>query len=392
MFNVTVIRGRDILKYIAKIGIFIIFLIIFQKTILKNSNTPKAKLKIQSIIDEEKLISCLEQNIPIMKESDKNENTFEEKIEEINPLKVIVASQLNIANHIKAKETISSSIHEEEQEKTKEEEEKQQQEIKQEQNTQVQKAETGLTTEVLPNKVPNKFTNSYHGVQVKNETDYELTEDILTPNITVNNENVLIFHTHTCESYTPTENFNYEQTGTYRTTDLDYSVARVGTELTNQLTSYGYKVLHNTNYHDWPAYSGSYGRSLETVKGLLKSNKNTDVVIDLHRDAIGDYSYAPTVKIGDEEAAQMMFVIGTDGGGLEHPNWNLNLKFVVKLQEKANELYPGLFKPIILRNSRYNQHLTKAASIIEVGATGNTMEQCLNSMKYLAKVISEVMK
>ena len=30
------------------------------------------------------------------------------------------------------------------------------------------------------------------------------------------------------------------------------------------------------------------------------------------------------------------------------------------------------------------------ASIIEVGATGNTMEQCLTSMKYLAKVIDEV--
>ena len=88
----------------------------------------------------------------------------------------------------------------------------------------------------------------------------------------------------------------------------------------------------------------------------------------------------------------MMFVIGSNGGGLEHPKWNQNLKFAVKIQEKANELYPGLLKPIILRNSRYNQHLAKAACIIEVGATGNTMEQCLNSMKYLAKVMSEVMK
>lgn len=83
---------------------------------------------------------------------------------------------------------------------------------------------------------------------------------------------------------------------------------------------------------------------------------------------------------------------GTDGGGLEHTSWNENLKFAVKLQEKANELYPGLFKPIILRNSRYNQHLAKGACIIEVGATGNTMEQCLNSMKYLSKVMSEVIK
>ena len=67
-----------------------------------------------------------------------------------------------------------------------------------------------------------------------------------------------------------------------------------------------------------------------------------------------------------------------------------NLQFAIKLQEKANKEYPGLFKPIILRNSRYNQHLGKAACIIEVGATGNKLEQCLNSMKYLSKIINEI--
>ena len=87
-----------------------------------------------------------------------------------------------------------------------------------------------------------------------------------------------------------------------------------------------------------------------------------------------------------------MFVMGTDGGGLEHPNWLNNFKLAIKIQEKANEMYPGLFKPIILRDSRYNQHVTTGACIIEVGATGNTLEECKISMKYLAKVIEEVMK
>ncbi len=106
----------------------------------------------------------------------------------------------------------------------------------------------------------------------------------------------------------------------------------------------------------------------------------------------GDSTYAPTVKIGDEYAAQLMFVLGSEGGGNEHPHWKDNLKLAVKIQEKAEELYPGLFKPIILRNSRYNQQLARGASIIEVGATGNTLDQCLVSMKYLSKVLSEVMK
>ncbi len=105
----------------------------------------------------------------------------------------------------------------------------------------------------------------------------------------------------------------------------------------------------------------------------------------------GDNKYAPTVKIGDEYAAQLMFVIGGNISK-EHPNWQQNLKFAVKIQEKANELYPGLFRPIILRYASYNQQTAKAATIIEVGATGNTMDQALTSMKYLAKVISEVVK
>ena len=52
-------------------------------------------------------------------------------------------------------------------------------------------------------------------------------------------------------------------------------------------------------------------------------------------------------------------------------------------------MYQGLFRPMIVRNSRYNQHLAKGASIIEVGATGNTLEECLLSMQCLANVIEE---
>ena len=374
MVNMTVVKGKDILKNIIKIGIFLIFLFLLQKIFISSK---KEEIKLPKLIDETKLIACLEDSIPIMKEVNNiDKEDLEEKVEKINPLKLLVDTQLEGMNNIKPKEN--------KEENTKEE--------NVQTETKVEQAQTGLTTQVIESNVPTKFTNSYNGVEVKNETEYNLTEEMLKPDITANNENILIFHTHTCESYTPTENFQYQQTGTYRTTDLNYNVARVGAELTTQLNSYGYNVIHDTTYHDYPAYSGSYGRSLTTVENLLKQNTNTDVVIDLHRDAIGDYSYAPTVQIGDESAARLMFIIGTDGGGLEHPNWNQNLKFAVKLQEKANELYPGLFKPIILRNSRYNQHLSKAACIIEVGATGNTMEQCLASMKYLAKVMSEVMK
>ena len=372
MVNVTILNKKDILKYGIKLGIVLVCLFMFIE-IIKQSNQ-KEEIKLQGILSKDRLEFCLEETIPIMKQVNGNMEDFGEKIEGINLLDYTVSKQLAMLNEIRPKENKTEN-----------------QEIKEENNDiVVEQAKTGLETKVVENNVPTKFTNEYNSVKVRNETEYELTEEMLKPDITVNKENILLFHTHTCESYTPSENFEYEQTGTYRTTDFNYNVVRVGTELTNQLKSYGYNVIHDNTYHDYPAYNGSYGRSLTTVKNLLKQYDNTDIVIDLHRDAIGDYTYAPTVQIGEEQAAQIMFVIGTDGGGLEHENWNDNLKFAIKVQEKANELYPGLFKPIILRNSRYNQHLAKAACIIEVGATGNTMDQCLNSMKYLAKVMSEV--
>ena len=249
-----------------------------------------------------------------------------------------------------------------------------------------------LKTEVVTvNPLQERYDRDYNGVKIKNETDFELTDDILNPeDLSINKNNIIIFHTHTCESYTQSENYSFEQTGSYRTKDLNYSVARVGDELENYLKGFGFNVNHNKTYHDYPAYTGSYSRSLSTVKGVL-NDFNSDIIIDLHRDAIGSKeTYAPLVKIGEDYCAQLMFVMGTNGGGLTHPNWNSNLKFAVKIQQEANEKYPGLFKPMILRNSRYNQNLGKAACIIEVGATGNTLDQALNSMKYLAEIFNEV--
>ena len=54
--------------------------------------------------------------------------------------------------------------------------------------------------------------------------------------------------------------------------------------------------------------SDTYARSLNTLEGLLEG-KNTQLVFDLHRDAVGSSNeYAPTIKINDNYVAQIMFV------------------------------------------------------------------------------------
>lgn len=252
-------------------------------------------------------------------------------------------------------------------------------------------AKDNVTTEVIENSVKPRYTNEYQGVKINNQTDYTLTDDMMNPETaSVNKKKVVIYHTHTCESYTPSEKLFYEQTGNFRTQDLNYTVARVGDELENRLKDYGIEVVHDKTYHDYPAYNGSYSRSLSTIEAIKNANQDADIFIDLHRDAIADATYAPKVKIGDEYASQLMFVVGSDVANKINTNWNENLKFAIKVQKKANELYNGLFKPIILRNSEYNGHISKACTIIEVGSTGNTLDESINSMKYLAKIINEI--
>ncbi len=397
MVNLTVINRKDITKYLVKIIIISIILLIITKYFFSEKGE-KEKIEqtgtqLASYIEGVDLREILSKTIPgineyrktLSEQKDGMQEIYETDIETIQPLKIAIDMQTSMFKSITIKNENTQVA-----ENKPEEPEQGEGEIPEEEK--IEQAQTGLSTEIVKNNVPDKFTNQYKGVQIKNGTSYNLTEEMLVPDVTVNNKNIMIFHTHTCESYTASEGYEYQQTGNYRTTDLNFNVARVGTELEKQLKSYNYNVIHDTTYHDYPAYNGSYDRSLTTVQNLLTQNPQTDVVLDIHRDAIGDYSYAPKVKIGEEYAAQLMFVIGTDGGGLQHANWLQNLKFAVKVQQKANELYPGLFKSIVLRNSRYNQHLAKGAAIIEVGATGNTMDECLNSMKYLAKVLDEVMK
>ena len=205
----------------------------------------------------------------------------------------------------------------------------------------IKQAEENVKTEVVSNNVNPRYNYDYNGIKIYNSTKYKLTNEMLAiSNFSVNKDKILIYHTHTCESYTPTEKYNYQQTGNFRTTDLNFSVARVGEELKKQLESYNIKVVQNKTYHDYPSYNGSYSRSLTTANNMLNENKDADIVIDLHRDAITDSSYAPKVKIGDEYVSQMMFVIGTDIANSANSHWNENLKFAVKVQQKANEMYP----------------------------------------------------
>ena len=198
---------------------------------------------------------------------------------------------------------------------------------------------------------------------------------------------ILLYHTHTSESYT-LDSANH--TDYYRTENNDYNVVSVGKKLAENLENYGFKVTQDTTCHDYPSYNGAYKASLRTVEKYLEKEQY-DIILDIHRDALsGNSSFRPTVQINGETAAKLMIVVGTNAAGLEHNDWMQNFKFAIALQQKANEMYPGLFRDIHLSTSRYNQHTSDRTLIIEVGATGNTIEETEIAMKYFAEILQKL--
>ena len=400
MFNVKILRMRDIRKCL--VGIILTIAIVICTTryfsSVKKENTNEKVIQETTKINFLKfgsLTSCLNKTIPTMSNINEEYKKIEKENKETetkNYLEEFIKTEMSLIKGIELAEQNKQQNTNKEDEQINTVENNKTTDTQEDGKITLASDEATKTEVVTPNPIAENANVQYGNVKIKNQTTYNLTEDILNPDIEIDNKNILIFHTHSCESYTPSEKYQYTQTGNYRTTDKNYSVIRVGTELENYLKQYNINVIHDTSYHDYPSYTGSYTRSLQTVENILKTNQS-DIIIDLHRDAVGSRpDYAPTVKIGDDYAAQIMFVIGTNEGGLWHPNWQQNLKFAVKVQQKAEEMYPGLFKPIMLTKSRYNQHTGKYANIMEIGSTGNTLDQCLTSMKYLSAVLNEVLK
>jgi len=228
------------------------------------------------------------------------------------------------------------------------------------------------------------------------EVDYEIdVEKLLNEPLNISFDKkgpkVLIYHTHTTEGFIK-DLSELDKSGIpSRTTDNRYNVVRVGEELAQTLRKkYGIEVIHNATVHNHPSDTGAYGRSLNTAANILKSYPSIKIVLDIHRDGLGEGKLRVATKINNKDAAKIMFVVGTDGTGLEHPNWRENLKLAIKLQQKLNEKYPGITRPIYISRNRYNQHLTNGSLIVEIGGDGNTINECLESTKYLAEVLNDV--
>ncbi len=251
-------------------------------------------------------------------------------------------------------------------------------------------------TDAKPIKEMSINGTSGNSVQVKNATTYtfntaELLLEPLAFDFNADGPLVLIVHSHSSESYTATDKNYYLPTDPDRTEDINYNVVRVGTEIAKTLEKKGIPTLHDTSLHDYPSYNGSYKSSLASVESYLEKYPSVRMVLDIHRDSMvqSDGTKLKLVSdIDNKKAAQIMLLTGSDQGGLHHPDWRENLKFAIKLQNVINKMYPTLARPVSFTKERYNTHTTKGSIIIEVGTTGNTLEEALVSAEMIGNAVA----
>lgn len=242
---------------------------------------------------------------------------------------------------------------------------------------------------------PAPFAPSDTAVPVDNRAGVEFDAQALLsqplPLAVTDEPLILIVHTHATESYTG----DYDGAEDYHTTDTDHNIVRVGQAIADRLNAAGIITLHDKTLNDLPGYDSAYERTAQVISRYLEEYPSIRMVIDVHRDAVtatDGTELAMTAELDGAPAAKLLFVMGTDAGGLEHPNWRDNLAFALQMQALCTARAPGLFRELSLRAARYNEHLTPCSVLLEVGSAGNTLDEALRSADFFARQLTELIE
>lgn len=223
-----------------------------------------------------------------------------------------------------------------------------------------------------------------NGTSLRPDLEKLLTED-LALQLRGDAPTVLILHSHTTESFAGSD---YAETSPYRTLDPEHNMIAIGKLVAGTLEDAGIGVIHDTAFHDYPSYNGSYNHAAQSTKAILAEHPSIRLILDLHRDAADTPSgqLVTACELDGETSAQLMFVLGTDER-LSHPDWERNLSLALKLQTILESEHSGICRDLNLTRNRYNQHLGELALLVEVGAAGNTLDEAKRAARELAKAI-----
>lgn len=218
------------------------------------------------------------------------------------------------------------------------------------------------------------------------------TEPTSKNNITNGKKKVLIYSTHSRESYFPflkvkdTSNPDTAQNSAV-------NVTKVGQLLQSSLENNGIgATLNKTDImtrllqKEWK-YPQAYRESRIVVQESMAQNKDLTYLIDVHRDSKRKKN--TTVVINGKSYAKLAFIVGGDNAQFKK-NFGLAAKLHAAIQKK----YPGLSRGVFKQggkgnNGVYNQDLTGNAMLIEVGGVDNNLAELQASMNAFASAFRD---
>lgn len=202
---------------------------------------------------------------------------------------------------------------------------------------------------------------------------------------------ILILHTHgASEGFVDSRKGKEEDT-----------IVGVGECLAQILSEkYGYQVIHDKTKYDKIGGSidrnKAYNNASQGLKKTLQKYPSIQVVIDLHRDGVGKKVNRTTIVDG-KKTAQVMFFNGLsrnasgDIAYLHNANLQGNLAFSLQLKLSGMQHFENLVRPVYLKGYRYNMHLRKRYTLIELGNENNTLEEAKNAAAPIALMLNEVL-
>lgn len=200
---------------------------------------------------------------------------------------------------------------------------------------------------------------------------------------------ILIFHTHSQEAFIDSVEG-----------DIDTTIVGMGKLLAERLNALGIPTIHHPGVYDLINgqldRSAAYEYAEAGVRPILEEHPSIEVVIDLHRDGVGEDTHLVT-EVNGKPTAQIMFFNGLsrtkDNGDiayLPNPYIQDNLAFSLQMKLAAEQMYPGFTRRIFLRGYRYSLHMRPKSLLIEAGAQTNTVEEMRNAMELLAVTLQKV--
>lgn len=201
---------------------------------------------------------------------------------------------------------------------------------------------------------------------------------------------ILIYHTHSQEAFV--DSIPGEESTT---------IVGMGSYLTTLLQQQGFKVIHNKDVFDMVDgeldRNKAYTRAEPVIAKILAENPGIQIVIDLHRDGVGDNVHL-VKEIDGKPTAQVMFFNGLSysakNGSIDYlpnPYIENNLALTMQMKLASDGLVPGFARKVYLKSLRFNLHLHPGAMLIEAGAQTNTVEEMRNAMEVLARVLGDVL-